>query len=391
MTSGRRSILLVAWREITERTQGRAFLISSIAIVAVVVAGIVVPGLNEQTTRVRAGITGATPATLTSALRAADAQVAVRRYPSVAAGETAVRDREADVLIVAGRRLVWKSEPDAEVAAIVTGAVQRVRFGERAAALGLSAAQATTLLAPAPLPARSLEAADADQDAREAIAFVSFIVLLMMIMVYGTAVAEGVAQEKGTRVMELLVCRARPRDLLAGKVLGIGLVGLGQMLLALSAGAVAIVALDTVDVPAAVPATLASAVLWFALGYAFWSVAFAAVGALVSRVEDLQSAVAPLSWTMMLFAFVAPVASEFPDAWYIRVASVFPTTAPFVMPVRIAVGDVAAWEIVLAAAIMLTATYGLVRVGGAVYSGALLRTGARPRMRDAWNAARAGQ
>ena len=131
-------------------------------------------------------------------------------------------------------------------------------------------------------------------------------------MVYGSAVAEGVAQEKGTRVMELLVCRVRPADLLAGKVLGIGLVGLGQMLLALIAGAVAIVALDTVDVPAAVPATLASAVLWFALGYAFWSVAFAAVGALVSRVEDLQAAVSPLTWAMLLFALIAPVASELP-------------------------------------------------------------------------------
>ena len=394
MTPGRRSILLVAWREITERTQGRAFLISTIAIVAVVLGGIVVPGLKDQTTRLHAGITGETPATLTSALRdaarAADARLELRRYPTIAAGETAVRDGKADVLIVAGQRLVWKSEPDAEVAAVVTSAVQRVRFSHRAAALGLSAAQATTLLAPAPVPAHSLEAADADRDAREAIAFVSFILLLMMIIVYGTAVAEGVAQEKGTRVMELLVCRVRPRDLLAGKVLGIGLVGFGQMLLALIAGAVAIVALDTVDVPAAVPATLASAVLWFALGYAFWSVVFAAVGALVSRVEDLQAAVAPLTWTMTLCAFVAPVASDLPDEWYIRVASVFPTTAPFVMPVRIAVSDVPASEIVLAAALTLAATYGLIRLGGAVYSGAVLRTGARPRLRDVWNAARAG-
>jgi ABC-2 type transport system permease protein len=67
----------------------------------------------------------------------------------------------------------------------------------------------------------------------------------------------------------------------------------------------------------------------------------------------------------------------------------FPTTAPFVMPVRIAVSDVAAIEIALAAAIILAATYGLIRIGGAVYSGALLRTGARPRLRDVWTAARA--
>ncbi len=393
MTPNRRPALLVAWREITQRTRGRAFLISTVVIVALVVGGVVLPGLNDQTTRVQAGLTGATPAALPSALRdaarAGEADLELHRYPTVAAGEKAVRDGDADVLIVAASRLVWKSEPDADAAAIVTSAVQRVRFGERAAALGLTATQAATLLAPAPLPARSLEPADADREAREAIAFVSFILLLMMLMIYGSAVAEGVAQEKGTRVMELLACRVRARDLLAGKVLGIGVLGLGQMLLALIAGGVAILALDTIDVPAAVPATLASAVLWFALGYAFWSVAFAAVGALVSRAEDLQAAVAPLSWTMMLFAFVAPVASEFPDAWYIRVASVFPTTAPFVMPVRIAVSDVAPWEIALAVAIMLTATYGLVRLGGAVYSGALLRTGARPRLRDVRDAARA--
>jgi ABC-2 type transport system permease protein len=169
-------------------------------------------------------------------------------------------------------------------------------------------------------------------------------------------VAEGVAQEKGTRVMELLVCRVRPRDLLAGKVLGIGLVGLAQMLVALVAGGAAIVALDTVDVPAAVPATLASAVLWFALGYAFWSVALAAVGVLVSRVEDLQAAVAPLTWTMTLCAMTAPVAAESPDAWYSVVASLVPLTAPFAMPARVAVGDVAAWETVLAAAIILFTT-----------------------------------
>jgi ABC-2 type transport system permease protein len=294
------------------------------------------------------------------------------------------------VLIVAGERLVWKAEPDAELAAVMSSAVQRVRFGERAVALGLTPAQATTLLAPAPLPERQLEAADPDRDARETIAFVSFIVLLMMLITYGTAVADGVAQEKGTRVMELLVCRVRPRELLAGKVLGIGLVGLGQMLLALIAGAAAIVALDTIDVPTAVPATLASAVLWFALGYAFWSVAFAAVGAMVSRVEDLSAAVLPLTWILTVSAFAAPVASDLPDAWYMRLASVFPTTAPFVMPVRVAVSDVPAGELVLAVAIMLAATYGLVRLGGAVYSGALLRTGARPRLRDVWNAARTG-
>ena len=394
MTGRRRTIALIAMREITERVRGSAFRLSTLAVVALVLAAVVVPGLSDDEPRLRVGITGATPPALTDALRAAaaadDTELELRRQSSVAAGESAIRDGQADVLIVDGERSVWMSEPDARLAAIVDGAIQRLRFGERAAALGLSAAESATLLEPAPARSRSLEPADPDEDAREAIAMAAYLLLLVMVIWYGSAVADGVAQEKGSRIMELLVCRVRPQDLLAGKVLGIGAVGLAQMLLALAAGLLAIVAFDTVDVPAAVPATLASAVLWFALGYLFWSVAYGAVAALVSRVEDLQSAVAPLGWTLVLSALTAPIASEEPDAWYMLAASFFPTTAPFVMPVRIAVGDVAAWEVVVATAVMLAATYALVRLAGAVYSGSLLRTGGRPSLRDVWNAARAG-
>ena len=393
MTAARRSILLVAAREITERTRGRAFALSTIALVAVVVAAVVVPGLSDDTERLRVGVTGATPPALVAALNdAADADGArleLRRYAGAAAGERAVRDQQAGVLIVDGRQLVWKSDPDARLAAVVSAAARRVRFAERAAALGLTEAQAATLLAPAALPARRLEALDPHRDSRETIAMIAYLVLLLMVIWYGTAVADGVAQEKGGRVMEQLVCRIRPRDLLAGKVAGIGLVGLAQLLVAVVAAGAAIVAFDTVEVPEAVPATLAASVLFFVLGYVFWSVAYATVAALVSRVEDLQSAVAPVGWSLVLSALVAPVAAELPDAWYVLVASLFPTTAPFVMPVRIAVGDVAVWEVALAAAIMLAATAGLIRLASAVYSGALLRTGVRPSVRDVWTAARA--
>ena len=226
MTPARRTIALVAWREITERMRSRAFAIATIAIIAVVVAGVVLPGLGDDTVRLRVGVTGATPAALRVSLRdtarADHARLDLRRYATVAAGERAVRDGQAGVLIVNGQRLIWKSEPSVRLDAVVSAAIQRVRAAERAAALGLSPAQANALLAPAPLPAHSLQAPDPDRDSRDAIAFVGFLVLLMVILWYGSAVAEGVAQEKGTRVMELLLCRVRPRDLLAGKVLGIG-------------------------------------------------------------------------------------------------------------------------------------------------------------------------
>ena len=388
------AVMLIAGREWRARVRSRAFAASTLAIVALVLAGVIIPALTDPSATFRAGLTGATPAALTGALRdtarADDARLQLRRYPTVAAGEAAVDAGDVDVLIVAGRRLVWKAEPDARLAAIVEGSVGQVEVARRVAALGLTPAQATALLAPVTTPARRLEPVQADQQARDAIAFAGLVLLLGVLLGYGASIAEGVAQEKGGRIMELLLCRVRARDLLAGKVLGIGLVGLGQMLLAVTAAAVAIVAVDAVEVPAAVPAMLAATVVWFVLGYAFWSVAFAATGALVSRAEEVQSAYMPLSWLLLAAYFVGVVASQAPDAWYVRLASLFPLTAPMVMPVRVAVGDVPAWEQAAAASIMLATTYGLIRFAGAVYSGAVLRTGARPRLRDVWRAARAG-
>ena len=394
MIAARRPALLVASREIRERAGSRMFAVTTAVIVAIAVAGVVVPGLSDDITRVKVGTTGDSPpalaAVLRDAARANDARLELGRYPSRAAGEDALRSGKVDVLIADGRRLVWKSDPDPAIAAAVTVAVQRVRGAERAAALGLDPRQSAALVAPAPVPARQLEATDPDAESREAIAFVGFMLLLSVIIGYGTAVADGVAQEKGNRVMEVLLSRVRPRDLLAGKVVGIGLVGLTQMLLGVTAGAVVIVAFDTLDVPAAVPEALAAVAVAFVLGYAFWSVAFATVGALVSRVEDLQAAIGPLTWALLGCSWTAPVTADAPGSWYAQVASIVPLTSPFAMPARIATGDVAAWELALAVALIVGATYGLVRLAAAVYSGALLRTGGRPRARDLWGAAREG-
>ena len=118
-------------------------------------------------------------------------------------------------------------------------------------------------------------------------------------MFFGQAVAQGVTEEKSSRVVELLLTTVSPRRLLAGKVLGIGLLGLGSVLLpgaaALAAGSLA----GGAGLPSAAPKTVALVVLWFVLGYVFYSVAFAAVGALVSRQEDLATAHMPINFVSM--------------------------------------------------------------------------------------------
>jgi ABC-2 type transport system permease protein len=393
MSPARRIVALVAAREVRERAGGRAFLLSTLFLTTVIVAAVIVPAVNDTTAHFRVGLTGATPPALTTALRDAAqtdaARLTLRAYPSLAAGETAVRDRRAGVLIVDGHRLVWRAEPDPRLAGITTTAIQQLGWSRRAAALGLSPAQAAALSRPAAIPARQLEALDPDRDSRETIAMIGFLLLLTTVIFYGNAVAEGVAQEKGGRIMEVLLSRVRAQELLAGKVLGIGATGLAQVSIATAAGAVAMLTVSSISVPAAIPTTLAMTVLWFALGYAFWSVAFAAAGALVSRVEDLASVTTPLSLALMLCAFSAVVVQDAPDAWWIRLASFVPLTSPFVMPARAALGHVAPWEIGLAVAIMVAATYTLVRLAAAVYAGGVLRTGERPRLGELWHAARA--
>jgi ABC-2 type transport system permease protein len=390
MTDGH-PMLLVAAREIKERMSGKAFVVGTLVIAVLVVGAVVIPALDRGTPRFDVGLSGRTPAALkaflASGARAEGGRLALRGYPDEATARAALKSKRADVLIVDGRRLVWRSEPDARVAALAVGALRQLHALESGARLGLTTAQLRDLLA-APIPSARLQAPDPDRESRETIAMIGFLVLLIVLVWYGNAVAQGVAQEKGDRVMELLLCRVRSRDLLAGKVVGIGVVGLAQMVAAACAGLIATVVFETRGVPSAVPAAIGSAVLWFGLGYALWSVAFAATGALASRAEDLQAVVLPLSWALTVASFSGPVAAAAPSAWYAYALSFFPLTAPFAMPARVAMSHVAPLEVTLAALLTIGATYLLVRAAAAIYAGSLLRTGAPPSLRDAWRALR---
>jgi ABC-2 type transport system permease protein len=392
----RRAVGLVAWREIEQRVRGRAFLFGTVAIVVLVFAAALIPSLRaEKDDRLEIGLVGRTPAELAGALgagaEAIDAEFEALRYRTLESGERALRDGEVGVLVVDGRKLVWKSEPDDRLQAVAAGALQRLQRRQRAAKLGLTAAQADALLAPQPVPERQLEPTDPVEDARYAAALLGILLLGVTLSLYGQAVANGVAQEKGTRVMEVLLARVSARELLAGKVLGIGLVGLGQLVVGAAASLVAVVAFDQIQLPSAVPSIVGWVILWFVLGYAFYSVVYAALGALVSRPEDVESAQAPLGFFLMGCLFLAVYATDSPDAWLVRLASFVPVTAPFVMPVRAAVSDVPAWEVALAAAIMIASTFAVIRVVAGVYAGAVLRTGPRLSVSDIWRAARAAR
>jgi ABC-2 type transport system permease protein len=203
------------------------------------------------------------------------------------------------------------------------------------------------------------------------------MLLYISLAVYGSAVATGVAQEKTSRMAEVLLATVRPGQLLTGKVAGIGACGVGQLAIAVAAGLIANAAVKSAQIPSTVWALLPAALLWFLLGYAFYSFAYAAAGALVGRQEDVQFVVLPLTLPIAAGFLLTYLAIAAPDAWWIQLLSFFPPLTPVLMPVRFALGAVAWWEMPLAVLIMIGAIYGMARLAARIYAPALVRGGAR--------------
>ncbi|HZB59832.1 MAG TPA: ABC transporter permease, partial [Actinomycetota bacterium] len=135
--------------------------------------------------------------------------------------------------------------------------------------------------------------------------------------------------------------------------------------------------------------TIGSVLLWFLLGYAFYSSMFAVAGAIVSRQEELQNTATPLNLLMIASFFVAFTSSvSGADTTLAKVSSFLPPVAPLVMPLRIAGGDAALWEIALSLGIMLVSIVAVVLLAARLYEGAILRTGARVKLGDAWRSGR---
>ena len=388
-------IRLVARRELVEQIRGRSFLISTAITLVILIAIIVVPRLfgvgRPETFDV--GVVGGTSARVGQALAAqagaAGVKVRLQQPADLAAAETAVRDGKLDLAIVDGRELLVKADVNEQLSLLAQSASRTLRAQERLAAAGLDQAEIQSTLVPSPLPVRSLEPVDQTERSKRAIATVSIFLLYGQLIGYCFAVAMGVVEEKATRVVEVLLAAVRPLQLLAGKVVGLGLVGLIQLTAIGAVGLTVAIAVDAISLPAGALGTIGWVLVWFLLGYAFYSSLFAVAGAIVSRQEELQNTAAPLNLLMVgsfLVAFMG--AGSNPGSTLATVSSFLPPVAPLVMPVRIAAGEVAAWQVAASLGTMLVSILAVVLLASRLYEGAVLRTGARVKLRDAWAGAR---
>src|SRR4051812_49124373 len=287
-----------------------------------------------------------------------------------ASARALVRDGDADVAVLHGARaLAVAQDANDVVVATVQSASQAARGGSL----------------PGPLPVERAGGTGASE--RRGIAFVAVVILYGQLLGYGFWVASGVVEEKSTRVIELLLSAITPRQLLAGKVIGIGVLGISQLLVIGLVGAVIGAATGQLDVTGDVVSAVGVVLAWFVLGFALYSCAFAVAGALVPRQEEIQSVTAPLTVLIVASFFLSFGALGDPNSGLARVLSFVPPSAPMVMPVRMIVGNAAAWQVLAAIAVTLAAAVALIALAARVYGAAVLRTGSRVSLRTVWRGA----
>jgi ABC-2 type transport system permease protein len=384
-------VRLVARREIVERVRERSFLISTSVMAIIVVLVVVLSSLfgSDGTSDVGVTDTATVPVARAAAeaARGSDSEIRVHRV-TPEQGRAELADGTLDVVLDGGA-IHAQDKPDDQLVALLQAANRQVtaqRTLERAGVRGPTVQRA---LDPPALRVATVKPVDPDSDAEAGFAFFAVLLLYGQLLTYGYWVAAGVVEEKASRVIEVVLAAVRPRQLLAGKVLGLGLLALGHLLLIAAIGLGAAAATGALDVTGTMVSATALALGWFVAGYAFYSCAFACAGALVPRQEELQSATMPLTLAILVSFFVSFAVNDNPDGTLAHVTAFIPMTAPLTMPGRIITGDAGTAEIIASFAVTLLAAAALIPLAARIYEGGVLRTGSAVKLREAWRSARA--
>lgn len=240
----------------------------------------------------------------------------------------------------------------------------------------------------------------AQADAAKIIAYVLLLLLYILIMINSQLIMSSVAEEKTSRIAELLVASVRPSALLAGKVAASATLAIAQMIIWVAIA----YALGTQGGPSNAPGAtdkdasftlngisavdVAGFVLFFLVGFLQTSTLFAAVGSLINRTEDLGSISGPLFLPVVAAFIIAVSALAVPDSPAVIVTSFIPLIAPFVMFARIVVSTVPVWQVGVSLAINVIAIYIIAVLGGRIYRVGMLLYGRAPSPRQLWNAIR---
>jgi ABC-2 type transport system permease protein len=378
-----RAIGLVARREFLTQVGKKSFVISNVIILLAIVGGIVAYSLfsGGGDDRAKIGVVGdqALAPVLVATGDAVGTPVEVSAIDSEQAGRERVENGDVDVVLIPGAdgsaTAVTESEIGSGLRAVIDGAVMQRAQAEALTAQGVDPAQLAEEAGKAVVTVDALDPPDPEKGQRVALSVAVVVLLYMQIMMFGMYVAMGVVEEKSSRVVELLLSTLRPLQLLWGKVIGIGAVGLLQLAAYGVAGVGAGLATGTLTVTGTALGVLVGTLGWFVLGFAFFAVLYAAAGSMVSRQEDVNATASPLMVLIVIMFFSAFSSVSDPDGTVSNVLSWIPPFSAILMPLRIAAGVASPTQVVATVALMLAVTAALSVLAAKIYQRSILRIG----------------
>jgi ABC-2 type transport system permease protein len=383
---------LVAKREIRERVRGRIFRIGTVVILLAVGAAIVIPavGKGSSAPAQKVAVVGTDGSGVSSLLGEAAARVGTKvdvvPEGSLASAKSSLRSGAVDIVVDGDRRVLVNSPLDSANTASQTSALAQslataLGIAQAYRAAGLTPGQVAQLSQARPVPVQSLQ--PTTKSTVKTTSVIGLVLLFLMLTQYNTWIMTGVMQEKASRVVEVLLAAVRPLQLLGGKVLGIGLVAMGQAALIVVFALVVAAAVGSDILHGTAPLVLASELLWLVLGYAFYCWVYAAAGSMAERQDQVQTLALPLTLPIVVaYVLAITAASSGSASLFFEVLAYLPPTAPFAMPVLVGLDLVSWWQFVISVALAIGGTVCVALLAERVYRRAVLRSGQRVRLHE---------
>ncbi|MCU1407660.1 MAG: putative Na+ efflux transporter, permease component [Glaciihabitans sp.] len=350
--------LLVAEREILSQVRAKAFIISTVITLVLVIGGIVLSSVlgNRATDPTPVAVVGSVPASIEGSDTLEVTEVADR-----SAAEELIRSDDVTAALV----------PDNSPVGFTVIALDEVPE-ELMAALSVSP------------EVQLLDASEAPTGLRTLIGLAFGLVFMISVLGSGATIMQNTVQEKQSRIVEILLAAVPARALLAGKILGNSVIGVGTAAAIAAAAALGLAVTGQTELLDLLSAPLIWFVVFFVFGFVLVASVFAAGAALVSRQEDTGAVMTPAMMLVMIPYFGVVLFGDNP--LIMTILSYVPFSAPVAMPVRLFFGEAQWWEPLISLVLLVAAAAAVMLVASKIYTNSLLRMGSRVSLRDALKA-----
>ncbi|WP_255483876.1 ABC transporter permease [Granulicella sp. 5B5] len=395
------NVMLIAKREYTERIRTKAFIISTVLIPALMGGGIfgIAAIASKSKTTAHIAIVASQPQPAQDLKKSLehgdDTSMTVDLLPpgSTAALDQQIANKQLDGYLVitqtsasdgASHRPTFdftpRSSADIATSDSIKSALQTVLTREFLAAHNIPADEAKALMAPVTVNVIGANGKHTNSRQSFFVAYTLFFLMYMVVLLYGMNVARSIIEEKTSRVFEVLLATIKPDELLAGKILGVGSVGLTQvaiwmaaaLLFAAQAGSMSGITISSTQI--------IFFIVYFALGYALYSSVAAALGAMTNSEQELQQLNMFLMMPLFLSMGMLPVLITSPNSLLARIVSQIPFCAPLLMNFRISIAMPQPWEIALSIGLILITIYAVLWISSRIYRVGILMYGKKPNL-----------